>query len=167
MVESFAEDRATSLLMTPNKSMTWASNRWILLGIFIVNLTIGVGFALIGGWLILPFAGLEVTAVGVGMYYVCWKLNFKHIVTIEAESLTLQKGVYFPKQEWMWQRSQTEVIKKPGPYRLSAPYLYLKHLNEVIEIADFINRDEKKDIIKWFADNGIPVRQIARDAAVS
>ena len=40
-----------------------------LLGVFaalaVVTLAIGVGFALLGAWLILPFAGLEVLILGV------------------------------------------------------------------------------------------------------
>jgi uncharacterized membrane protein len=35
----------------------------------IVTLTIGVGFALLGAWLVLPFAGLEVLALGAA--FVC------------------------------------------------------------------------------------------------
>ena len=40
-----------------------------LLGVFaalsIVTLAIGIGFAIVGAWLILPFAGLEVLILGV------------------------------------------------------------------------------------------------------
>ena len=151
------EATPSTLLMTPNKSMTWETNRWILLALFVVNMSIGIGFALMGGWLILPFAGLEVALVSLATYYVCWKLNFKHIVIIEAESLTLQKGVYFPKQQWQWQKSQTQLLKRPSRYRMSAPTLILKHLNERVEIADFINREEKKAVLAWFQDVNIPV----------
>lgn len=30
----------------------------------VITLTIGIGFALLGAWLVLPFAGLEVLALG-------------------------------------------------------------------------------------------------------
>ena len=40
-----------------------------LLGVFValgsVSLAFGIGFAMLGAWLILPFAGLEVLALGV------------------------------------------------------------------------------------------------------
>ena len=35
----------------------------------VVTLAIGVGFALVGAWLVLPFAGLEV--LGLGAAFVC------------------------------------------------------------------------------------------------
>ena len=36
----------------------------------VVTLTIAIGFALMGAWLILPFAGLEV--LGLGAAYLCY-----------------------------------------------------------------------------------------------
>ena len=113
---------------------------------FVVSMIIGISFMSIGAWMILPFAGLEITLVGLAMYYVCWKLNFKQIITIEAESFLLQKGVYFPKQEWRWQLSQVQLIRQSSNYRMSAPTLFLKHLNEVVEVGDFLNRKEKKQL---------------------
>ena len=36
----------------------------------VVTLSIGIGFALMGAWLVLPFAGLEV--LGLGAAYLCY-----------------------------------------------------------------------------------------------
>jgi len=149
------------IILSPNKSMTWETNKKILMAMFAVAMIIGISFASIGAWMILPFAGIEVTIVGVGMYYVCWKLNFKQTITLEAESFTVQKGVYFPKQEWQWQASQTYLLKQPSRYRMSPPTLYLKHLNQKIEIGEFLNRTDKKELQKWLRDMGISVTTLA------
>jgi len=124
---------------------------------FCFSMIIGLSFAAIGAWMVLPFAGLEISLVGLGMYYVCWKLNFKHIIILEAESFVLQKGVYFPKQEWQWQRSQVSLIKQDSHYRMSAPTLFLEHINERIEIGDFLNRKEKKQFREYMQEIRIPV----------
>ncbi|MEO0368885.1 MAG: DUF2244 domain-containing protein [Pseudomonadota bacterium] len=164
MIEHYQEGVKTTLVMTPNKSMTWEQNRLILLAMFTVNMIIGIGFAMIGGWLILPFAGLEIMLVGLGMYYVCWKLNFKHIIIIEADSLVLQKGVYFPKQEWLWQKRDTSLLRRPAPYRLSAPDLFLRYFSHTVEIGEFLNRDEKKEVVQALNDLGLnTVRLPKRD----
>jgi len=157
MIEINHNEHNSTLLLHPNKSMSWETNKKILAAMFVVNIMIGIGFAMIGAWLILPFAGLEIALVGLGMYYVCWKLNFKEIITIEAESLTLQKGVYYPKQTWHWQKSQTSLIKQPSSYRMSAPKLFLQHLNETVEVGDFLNRKEKKKLREGLVYRGIPL----------
>ena len=161
MIEFQENDQQTRLILSPNKSMTWETNKKILLVMFIFSMIIGISFAAIGAWLILPFAGLEISLVGCGMYYVCWKLNFKHIITIEAQSLILQKGVYFPKQEWQWQLAQTNLIKQPSQYRMSAPTLFLKHLNEKVEIGDFLNRKEKKELREQLSKLGLSIITVA------
>lgn len=137
--------------------MSWETNKKILLVLFIVNMTIALAWTFMGAWMVLPFAGLEVFFVGLGMYYVSWKLNFKHIITVEVESFVLQKGVYFPKQEWRWQKSQVSLIKVPSNYRMSAPTLLLKHINEEVEIGDFLNRKDKKDLREHLIDMRLPI----------
>jgi len=142
--------------------MSWATNKKILLAMLAVNMVIGVAFALVGAWLILPFAGLEILLVGTGMYYVCWKLNFKETITIESQNFRLQKGVYYPKQDWNWQTSNTVLVSQASPYRLSPPTLFLKHLNEQIEIGQFLNRDEKKKLRDTLVSWGVPVSLLAK-----
>ncbi len=138
--------------------MSWQSNKKILLGIFCLNATIALAWTYMGAWMVLPFAGLEVLLVGLGMYYVSWKLSFKQVITLENDSFILQKGVYFPKQEWHWQRSQIRLIKTPNQYRMSAPKLQLQHLNQVVEVGDFLNRDEKKQLRELMVNLNIPLR---------
>ena len=161
MIEFHKSDKQSLIVLTPNKSMTWETNKKILACMFVVSMMIGVSFAAIGAWVILPFAGLEISFVGLAMYYVCWKLNFKHIITLEAESFILQKGVYFPKQEWHWQLSHVRLIKKQSNYRMSAPIFLLRHLNESVEIGDFLNRKEKKQLVEHFKIINIPVQIIS------
>jgi len=151
------------IVLSPNKSMSWETNKKILLVMFIVSMIIGISFATIGAWMVLPFAGLEIMLVGLGMYYVCWKLNFKQTIQIQAESFTLQKGVYFPKQEWQWQTSQTNLLKQPSRYRMSAPTLYLKHVNQKVEIGEFLNLSEKKELREHLINLGIPVTTLTAE----
>ena len=143
MVEAHSDGVRDLLVLKPNSSMSWETNKKILFAMFIVNMVIGISFAVIGAWLILPFAGLEILLVGCGMYYVCWKLNFQETIALQAQNLRIQKGVYYPKQVWDWQASNTRVLLKPSQYRMSAPALFLQHLNETIEIGHFLNREEK------------------------
>jgi len=157
MIEQHHQQNQTQLILTPNRSMSWETNKKILLAIFILNMTVALAWAYMGAWLVLPFAGLEVFLVGVGMYYVSWKLSFKQVITVEQESLILQKGVYFPKQEWRWPRNEVTLVKVPSNYRMSPPTLYLKYSNECIEIGDFLNRDDKKKLREFITKLNVPM----------
>ena len=161
MIDIDLNETTSRLVLEPNRSMSWQTNKKILLVMFLVNLVIGISFAMVGAWMILPFAGLEIMLVGIGMYYVCWKLNFKEVIIIESESLVLQKGVYYPKKTWQWQRSNTKLIRQPSRYRMSAPKLFLRHLNESIEVGEFLNVKEKKKLREGLQKLGIQSKVIA------
>ncbi|NND00562.1 MAG: DUF2244 domain-containing protein [Gammaproteobacteria bacterium] len=160
MVEAHIDNSRKLLVLTPNKSMSWETNKKILLAMFVVNMLIGIAFAMRGAWLILPFAGLEILLVGAGMYYVSWKLNFQETIAIEDESLQVQKGVYYPKESWQWQTRNTLLLKQPGQYRLSPPTLFLKHLNETVEIGGFLCGSDKRTLRDHLNQLGIPTHTV-------
>lgn len=160
MVEFEKEDDIQRLVITANRSMSWQANKRILAFMFCVNMAIALSWTAMGAWMVLPFAGLEIALVGFGMYYVSWKLSFKEIIIVEGDSLILQKGIYFPKHQCNWQRSETSIIKQPSKYRMSAPTLFLKHLNQSIEIGAALNRIEKKQLREHLISLGLGIRVI-------
>ncbi|MFT4634589.1 MAG: putative membrane protein [Arenicella sp.] len=161
MVNFEKQNDIQRLVITANRSMSWQQNKRILAFMFCVNMAIALGWAAMGAWMILPFAGLEIALVGLGMYYVSWKLSFKEIIIIEGDSLILQKGIYMPKQQWQWQLGSTTLIKQPSRYRMSAPALFLKHLNQTVEIGSALNRNEKKELREHLIRLGLGMRVVA------
>jgi uncharacterized membrane protein len=158
MVKFETQNEIQRLVITANRSMSWRENKRVLAFMFCVNMAIALSWAAMGAWMVLPFAGLEIAFVGLGMYYVSWKLSFKEVIIFEGDSLTLQKGIYFPKQQWNWQRRDSFIIKRPSKYRMSAPTLFLKHLNQSIEIGASLNRAEKKELREHLTRLGLGLR---------
>ena len=58
------------IIARPNQSATLNTNVQVLLALSIPVLGIAVVFALLGAWLILPFAGLELLALAAALYRV-------------------------------------------------------------------------------------------------
>lgn len=144
MIETDSINGVKQITLSPNKSMSWEANKKILLVMFIVNMTIAGGWVYMGAWPVLPFAGLEVALVGLGMYYASWKLNFKEVIKIDDDTLVLQKGVYFPKHEWKMSLNEIKVLKIPSKYRLSPAKFIIQYQAERIELGGFLNLKEKK-----------------------
>jgi uncharacterized membrane protein len=157
MLEVQKDQDQTLLILSPNRSMSWQTNKKILLAMFIVNMVIGFSFAYLGAWLILPFAGLEIGLFAIAVYYVCWKLNFMETISFTEDELSLHKGIYYPKQSWHWQRHNTVIIRQPSNYRMSPPTLYLQNLNQRVELGQFLNLTEKKNLLKELEKMGLPV----------
>ena len=59
------ENVGYSLTLKRNCSISPAGALCMLAALAVVTLAIGIGFAMLGAWLILPFAGLEIAALGI------------------------------------------------------------------------------------------------------
>lgn len=156
MISSHKDNNQHLIVMQPNRSMSWQQNKRLLLFMAAIALAIGIGFASIGAWMIFPFAGLEVMLVAAAMYYVSWKLNFRQELTVGAKTLQLQKGVYFPKYEWQWQRAEVDVVQTPSRHPLDAPVVEIWQQGKGIEVGEFLNSDDKKTLLKLLREAGLP-----------
>ena len=69
-IETNIEDNIHRILLRPNQSSDWKTSLLFILIIAFTCLTIGIGFALAGATMILPFAGLEIIFVAICVYLV-------------------------------------------------------------------------------------------------
>jgi uncharacterized membrane protein len=69
--EAFAAERANfSITAKPNCSLTPNQRLWIFSAIVSFSLIVAMGFTLAGAWLVFPFAGMELLALGAAFYVV-------------------------------------------------------------------------------------------------
>ena len=79
-----------SLILKRNCSISPAGLAGVFLALALVVLVIGIGFAIAGAWLVLPFAGIEVLLLGAA--YVMWArhaADYERIV-LDAGRLTVE-----------------------------------------------------------------------------
>ena len=89
------------IVIEPNRSLG-ARGAWGLFGtMFAVQVLIVGGFAaLVGTWMILPFAGLELAALAGALYLAMRSNRYREVVTIDARSVSVEKGYGKPEQRW-------------------------------------------------------------------
>jgi uncharacterized membrane protein len=130
------------IIAQPNCSASWRSNQLVLLAISVPSLTFAIGFALLGAWPILPFAGLELLALGSALYYVNWKLQYRHVITLSDDSVCIDKGFYLPRQSWKFPRQGTGLAIIPEQHPWDGPELSLQRTGESVSVGEFLNRDD-------------------------
>ena len=130
------------IIVQPNCSASWRSNQLVLLAISVPSLTFAIGFALLGAWPILPFAGLELLALGSALYYVNWKLQYRHVITLSDDSVCIDKGFYLPRQSWKFPRQGTGLAIIPEQHPWDGPELSLQRTGESVSVGEFLNRDD-------------------------
>ena len=136
------------IVMAPNRSASWDQNKRVLWALGTVCIGIAVAFTVVAGtWVMLPFAGLEVITLGSALYYVSWKLSYRHIVTIDQATVMLEKGVYRPRGSWIFQKAKTHLELAATDQRRAEEKLTLVCGHNRISIGSFLDPRETSQLV--------------------
>lgn len=83
-------DNLYSVTFRPNSSLTANSKFKVILMLSIIPILIGIGFSMIGVWLVMPFVGLELAALAYAFYYINAHENDYESITIDDEKLEIK-----------------------------------------------------------------------------
>jgi len=80
-----------TLVARRNNSLSSGSRRFVLGSLAAVVLAISFGFALNGAWLILPFAGLELLAVGLAFHCMAQHTGDYECMTVHDDQVVIER----------------------------------------------------------------------------
>jgi uncharacterized membrane protein len=135
------------IVAEPNRSASWQANKMALIAMCCLSAVIAGGFAALGAWPILPFAGLEMLALGTALYYVCWKLRYRHVITFSPQTVHIQKGHYFPRQQWKIDVDEAALSVTQERHPWDGPGISLFSRGEEISLGEFLNRDDSLKLL--------------------
>jgi uncharacterized membrane protein len=147
MVSSSRDSRGLVIVAQPNHSSTWRSNQLALLAIAVPSLGAAIAFAALGAWPILPFAGLELAALSAALYYVNWKLQYRHVITLSEDAVRIDKGFYAPVRSWQFRRSDAALSVTPEQHPWEGPQLSLHGNDAWVRVGEFLNRDDALSLL--------------------
>lgn len=147
MVSSSRSDASLVIIAKPNHSSTWRNNKLALLAISVPSLGAAIGFAALGAWPILPFAGAELLSLAAALYYVNWKLEYRHVITLDERTVSIDKGHYVPKRHWRFARDQVALAITPERHPWEGPGLTVHGKEETVKVGEFLNRDDRLSLM--------------------
>jgi uncharacterized membrane protein len=145
------------IVAEPNRSASWRANLQVLVALSILSLGIAGGFAAVGAWPVLPFAGIEITALGCALYYVSWKLRYRHVITLRPDTLQIQKGHFHPRQQWRFNRADTALSVTPERHPWDGPLLHVYSRGESVAVGDFLNREDSLKLLELLGKQRIRI----------
>jgi len=78
--------------LLPNRSSSWTQTRRFLMVIALLDGLIALLFAWQGLWLVLPFSGLDVAALGAGLYCCSRATYRRELILVEGERVVVLRG---------------------------------------------------------------------------
>jgi uncharacterized membrane protein len=146
MVVTQSCQAGTVITLSPHVSATWKETKYFLMLLASVVFVVAACWALVGLWLILPFAGLEMGAVAWLTYRVCFRLSHLHQqIIIEPRRVVVRRGVKVPQREWILPRPQAHlhVLKPINDFHLAT--LWLRDDEQQLSVGDFLNGDGREE----------------------
>ncbi len=140
------KDKAGSgfrFVLSPNCSISWRELVMFYILTCVVALAIGLFFTFQGFWLVLPFSGLEMLALGLCLYLTSRKVYRQEVITLERERTLIEKGVQQVDQSWEFETPWLRLIDhKSGPRDRHRKLAIGTHGNYV-EVGNFLDKSEK------------------------
>lgn len=136
-----------TIVVEPNRSSDWQTNKWVLVALCCLSAVIAGFFVTLGAWPILPLAGLEMLALGGALYYVSWKLQYRHVITLDGETVQVQKGHYRPRQSWRFRLNEARLSVRPEQHPWDGPRISLCHGGDEVSLGEFLNREDSEDLL--------------------
>ena len=137
---------AYRIVLSPNCSITWKELVFFYLFTCVIAIAIGVFFTLPGMWLVLPFSGLEMLALGTALYLTSRKVYRKEVITLDPDRTRIEKGVRRASQSWEFKTPWVRIIDEPTGARNSARRLAIGMHGAVVEVGSFLAKPEKDEL---------------------
>lgn len=155
MVAAYCDTESSScqFVVRPNYSLSWRGTVAFFLGISTVSLTIAVLFTVAGAWPVLPFAGLELAALGAALYVVVLRARNREVISIYGDTVEVQRGRKAPEKTWRFSRHWVQVVLESPRQKGYPNKLFLRANGRSLEIGECLNDAEKlrlaEDLTHW------------------
>jgi uncharacterized membrane protein len=97
------------IVVKPNNSLSPRGLVWLFMSIVAITMTVALGVALAGAWLVLPFAGFEILAFAYALHHVYLHYGDFESVTLVGNDVVIEKRSYKNSEKFTFQRYWAKV----------------------------------------------------------
>ncbi len=133
-------------VLSPNCSISWRELVLFYLLTCVVALVVGLFFTLQELWLGLPFSGLEMLALGAGLYLTSRKVHRREVIILDQNRTRIEKGVLRADQCWEFETLWLRLIDEQSETRNPCRKLTIGCHGEFVEVGDFLDNFEKDEL---------------------
>jgi uncharacterized membrane protein len=135
-------------ILSANGSMTRRQVVAFLSAAGIVMATIGMGFAVLGLWLVLPFSGAEWLLLAYAFNVSLNDARVREVLTIDAATVQLERGRQGPEQIYRFQRAWLALDWKKSEFNGHPSRLALRSHGKEVEVGSFLAEPEREKLVR-------------------
>lgn len=150
MVEATIDDnsRTGQIVLRPNLSWTWQYNLYLLYTLTTLSLMIGIGFMVVGAWVILPYSVLELSVLFACMYYCIKKCERQEVITVTDYLVKIERGTRTPSESWQYQRLWSNFMVQKPRHPWDPALVAIRSHGKELELGNFLSRGDKQELIR-------------------
>ncbi|MDJ0807666.1 MAG: DUF2244 domain-containing protein [Gammaproteobacteria bacterium] len=135
-------------MIEPNRQLSWKTTKRVFLALALCLGGVAWYFTSLGAWLVIPFTGLELLLIGLGLYLHCCHSHQQQVIQIDAESVSICDG-RLGAQQASFPRAWAKIIQTRDPKGWYPSRLFIGSHGQFVEIGKFLIEGERDTL----ADN--------------
>jgi len=136
------------IVLRPNASFDYSRLRVLLGAMALVMGAIGISFAAVGLWLVLPFSGMEWVLLAVCFVLSLRKTQVQEVITIDPATVRLEVGRVRPERTYEFQRPWVRLKMTRSPHRGHPSRLAFLLRGEEVEVGGFLIESERVELAR-------------------
>lgn len=148
VIISHVTSQTIQLVLTPNRSLDWVGNLWILVMVGLSSMVAALPLIAIGGWVVIPFVLLQWCMLAVALYLTLKKLSYKEVITVDRDKLSLQCGARDLDINQVFNRSSVNILVEQHAKPMMLPDIDLVADGRCYSLGEFLNRDDRLELTK-------------------
>ncbi len=145
MIVTQSNQTDTKITLSPNRSASMRQTQVVIVAVSLFVLMIGIGWSLVGGYLVLPFAGLDVGLFAYFMYKVCNQTYEKQVITIGDEHVLIQSGKHCVERTVKLERPDAFILVAEPETPTEPIELSLSDSKSHFELGSFLSHSDKAE----------------------
>jgi uncharacterized membrane protein len=147
-VEQDAAVGGQVIVLRPNIALRWRQTLLVYGFMAFTCLGVAIGFAAMGFWPVLPFAGLEVALLGWALNVSAHRALERELIIIRDGRVEIRQGRRRPEQCWVFESYWTRVACEPPEHRWYPNRLLLRCRGQQVEVGRFLRNDERLELAR-------------------
>jgi uncharacterized membrane protein len=146
--ETQQKNNQSRFVIMPNRSLSWHGNLIFFLFMVVISFGIAGAFAMLGYWVVLPFAGLEMIVLGAALYLCSVRSSRCEVISLANDTVEVVIGRHKPEHSHTFNRYWMRVVLTPPRARGHPSRLLLCSHGRELEIGACLNNEERQQLAR-------------------
>ena len=143
-VERNVDEHQCRFVLRPNRSMSWRGTLIFFFSLLTISGVTAISLTVMGFWMVLPFTGLEMLVLWIGLYVVARRTHECEVISIAGDSVRIEKGRKHPEKVWTLARVWARVVLERCPGSWYPSKLFIRSHGRAIEVGRFLEEEERQ-----------------------